>query len=85
MSKEFSTIEKFIAKEDKNFLSIGGGIGGLELIINQKFQNKNFYFIERNKKKKKVKYGWGGAINDEAYNDLNLQKNFLMMNGMHEN
>ena len=85
MSKEFSTIEKFIAKEDKNFLSIGGGIGGLELIINQKFQNKNFYFIERNFISKKVKYGWGGAINDEAYNDLNLQKNFLMMNGMHEN
>lgn len=85
MSKEFSTIEKFIDKEDKNFLSIGGGIGGLELIINQKFQNKNFYFIERNYISKKVKYGWGGAINDEAYNDLYLQKTFLMMNGMHEN
>ena len=65
MSKEFSTIEKFIDKEDKNFLSIGGGIGGLELIINQKFQNKNFYFIERNFISKKVKYGWGGAIRSE--------------------
>tara|TARA_B100001093_G_C26668935_1_gene945321 strand:- start:340 stop:864 length:525 start_codon:yes stop_codon:yes gene_type:complete len=85
MSKEFSTIEKFIDKEDKNFLSIGGGIGGLELIINQKFQNNNFYFIERNYISKKVKYGWGGTVNDEAYNDLILQKNFLMMNGMQGN
>ncbi len=85
MLKEFSTLEPFISSNDKNFLSIGGGIGGLELIINQKFQNKNFYFIERNYISKKVKYGWGGTTNEEAYNDLNLQKNFLMMNGMHEN
>ena len=85
MLKEFSTLEPFISSDDENFLSIGGGIGGLELIINQKFQNKNFYFIERNYISKKVKYGWGGKTNDEAYNDLNLQKNFLMMNGMHEN
>lgn len=85
MSKEFSTLEPFISPDDKNFLSIGGGIGGLELIINQKFQNKNFYFIERNYISKKVKYGWGGITNEEAYNDLNLQKIFLMMNGMHEN
>ena len=85
MLKEFSTLEPFISPDDKNFLSIGGGIGGLELMINQKFQNKNFYFIERNYISKKVKYGWGGITNEEAYNDLNLQKNFLMMNGMHEN
>ena len=85
MLKEFSTLEPFISSDDENFLSIGGGIGGLELIINQKFQNKNFYFIERNYISKKVKYGWGGTTNEEAYNDLNLQKNFLMMNGMHEN
>lgn len=85
MLKEFYTLEALIDPEDKNFLSIGGGIGGLELMINQKFQNKNFYFIERNYISKKVKYGWGGTTNDEAYNDLNLQKNFLMKNGMHEN
>ena len=76
MSKEFSTIEKFIDPNDKSFLSIGGGLGGLELIINQKFKNKNYYFIERNYISKKVKYGWGGMENQEAYNDLDLQKIF---------
>ena len=82
MLNEFSTIEKFINKEDNLFLSIGGGLGGLELIINEKFDNRNYHFIERNFISKKVKYGWGGMTNSEAYNDLNLQKNFLETNGL---
>ncbi|MDC0384389.1 hypothetical protein OAM89_00025 [bacterium] len=82
MINEFSTIEKFINKEDNLFLSIGGGLGGLELMINKKFDNRNYYFIERNFISKKVKYGWGGMTNSEAYNDLNLQKNFLEINGL---
>ncbi|MDB3888123.1 hypothetical protein N9341_01130 [Candidatus Pelagibacter sp.] len=84
MLNEFSTIEKFINSNDNSFLSIGGGIGGLEVIINQKFENKNYFFVERNYVSKKVKYGWGGMVNDEAYNDLNLQKTFLKMNNMTE-
>ena len=82
MINEFSTIEKFINKEDNLFLSIGGGLGGLELMINKKFDNRNYHFIERNFISKKVKYGWGGMTNSEAYNDLNLQKNFLETNGL---
>ena len=78
MLNEFSTIEKFIEPNDNHFLSIGAGVGGLELIINQKFKNKNFFFIEKNYVSKKVKYGWGGTTNNEAYNDLNLQKKFLI-------
>ena len=84
MLNEFSSIEKYISTNDKFFLSIGGGIGGLELIINQKFKDNNYYFIERNYVSKKVKYGWGGKVNDEAYNDLNLQKKFLTINGLHD-
>ena len=85
MLKEFSTIEKFIQSNDNDFLSIGGGLGGLELIINQKFKDNNYFFIEKNYVSKKVKYGWGGMENKEAYNDLNLQKTFLLMNKMNEN
>tara|TARA_B100000902_G_C27196895_1_gene856972 strand:- start:218 stop:919 length:702 start_codon:yes stop_codon:yes gene_type:complete len=84
MLKEFLTIEKFINQNDKYFLSIGGGMGGLELIINENFKNKDYFFIERNYVSKKVKYGWGGMINDEAYNDLELQEKFLLENNMHK-
>ena len=84
MLNEFSTIERFIGPNDKFFLSIGGGLGGLELIINQKLRKNNYYFIERNYVSKKVKYGWGGMKNEEAYNDLNVQKTFLKMNQMNE-
>ena len=85
MADEFSIIERFIDSNDKIFLSIGGGVGGLELIINQKFENNKYHFIEKNYVSKKVKYGWGGMENKEAYNDLNLQKDFLKMNNMSEN
>ena len=84
MLEEFLTIKKFISSNDKFFLGIGSGIGGLELLINQNFKDKNYYFIERNYVSKKVKYGWGGMVNDEAYNDLELQKNFLKINNMNE-
>jgi len=66
MLKEFLSIKKFINSNDNYFLSIGGGIGGLELIINQHFRNKKYFFIERNYVSKKVKYGWGGMVNDEV-------------------
>ena len=81
MSNEFLSIKKYINKNDNLLLSIGGGIGGLEVIINKNFKNKTFYFIERNYISKKVKYGWG---NDEAYNNFNLQKSFLKINDMNE-
>jgi len=84
MLKEFLIIKKFINSNDNHFLSIGGGIGGLELIINQNFKNKKYFFIERNYVSKKVKYGWGGMVNDEAYNNLELQKQFLIKNNMKE-
>ena len=79
--EEFINIEKFIEKNDKLFLSIGGGLGGLETIINKKKDNTRFYFIEKNYVSKKVKYGWDEK-NLEAYNSLKLQKNFLTDNGI---
>ena len=84
MLNEFLTIEKFIKPDDNSFLSIGGGIGGLELLINENLKNKNYFFIERNYVSKKVKYGWGGMTNLEAYNDLELQKDFLLKNNLRE-
>ena len=82
MSDEFLTLKKFINNDDNLFLSIGGGLGGLELILNKNFNDKIYYFIERNYISKKVKYGWGGKVNKEAYNNLGIQKSFLEINGM---
>ena len=83
MQSEFLTFKEYIDfNEDEHFLSIGGGLGGLELIINENLQDKNYHFIERNFVSKKVVYGWSGKVNNEAYNDLNIQKSFLEINGM---
>jgi hypothetical protein len=83
MQSEFLTFKEYIDfNEDEHFLSIGGGLGGLELIINKNLQNKNYHFIERNFVSKKVVYGWSGKVNNEAYNDLNIQRSFLEINGM---
>ena len=83
MQSEFLTFKEYIDfNGDEHFLSIGGGLGGLELIINENLQDKNYHFIERNFVSKKVVYGWSGKVNNEAYNDLNIQKSFLEINGM---
>ena len=71
MHQEFESINSVIEPYNKNLLSIGGGLGGLELVINKKFNVKSFTFIERNYVSKKVKYGWDNK-NNEAYNDLAL-------------
>jgi len=81
MHQEFESINSVINPHNKNLLSIGGGLGGLELVINKKFSVKSFTFIERNYVSKKVKYGWDNK-NNEAYNDLIIQRNFLTKNGM---
>ena len=78
MYDEYLSIKKFI-KPNQNILSIGAGIGGLEVIINNSFKNENFTFIERNFVSKKIRYGWDNE-NREAYNKLNLLENFLVTN-----
>ena len=81
MSKEFNSIKNSISGDDKIILSIGGGVGGLEVILNNHFNNMKFYFIEKNYISKKVVYNWD-MTNKEAYNDLKLQEEFLINNGL---
>ena len=47
MNNEVSSISKFL-KQNQNILSIGGGIGGLEIFIMKKFNTSNVTFIEKN-------------------------------------
>ena len=85
MLREFLSISKEIENPDNEFfLSIGGGIGGLEAVINKRLGSKKFYFIERNFVSKKVVYGWGGSLNSEAYNNIREQKYFLLKNSLEE-
>ena len=84
MKKEYETIKSEINFSNKKYLSIGGGLGGLELIINMENKNNFFYFIEKNYVSRKVKYGWDEK-NLEAYNDLLLVDMFLKNNGMKTN
>jgi hypothetical protein len=83
MKNEYECIKNYIDPENKNILSIGGGLGGLEIILNNNFDVKNFSFIERNFVSKKVRYGWD-SNNNEAYNDLSLLNNFLLKNGLYQ-
>ena len=81
MKEEFKTFNKYIDHNDKNVLSIGGGMGGLEVILNNNCEINFFDFIERNFVSKKIIYGWSDN-NSEAYNNLNLQTEFLVKNGL---
>ena len=79
MTDELYLIEKYL-KTNAKVLSIGSGVGGLEILINQKFNN-HISFIERNFISKKIKYGWDNK-NQEAYNNLDLLEQFLIKNGV---
>ena len=79
MEKEFLLIKKYFKNNDK-VLSIGSGIGGLEILMNKKL-NSHICFVEKNYISKKIKYGWDKK-NHEAYNNLNLLEKFLLDNGV---
>ena len=78
MYSEYLTIKNFLNSK-QNILSIGAGIGGLEVIINNNFKDEKFTFIERDYVSNKIKYGWD-KLNSEAYNKLYLLENFLLLN-----
>ena len=78
MYSEYLTIKGFLNSK-QNILSIGAGIGGLEVLINNNFKDEMFTFIERDFVSKKIKYGWDN-LNSEAYNKLYLLENFLLLN-----
>ena len=82
MDSECQLLEDHIVFKNKKILSIGGGLGGLELLINKKF-DCSLSFIEKNYISKKVKYGWDND-NSEAYNDLTILRNFLLNNHIND-
>ena len=79
MEREFLLIEKYFFQNCK-VLSIGSGIGGLEVLLDKKL-NTHISFIEKNYVSKKIKYGWDEK-NQEAYNNLYLLEKFLINNGV---
>lgn len=82
MQSELELLSINVNFDNKKILSIGGGIGGLELLISRKF-NSDFYFIEKNYVSTKVKYGWDSK-NNEAYNYLEFLRKFLIDNNLNE-
>ncbi len=80
INNEYQNIEKFL-NDGQKILSIGGGIGGLEILILKKFPNTKIDLIEKNYISGKVKYGWDYK-NNEAYNNLSITNKFFNLNGI---
>ena len=83
INKEYKNIEKFLIDGQK-ILTIGGGIGGIELLIMKKFPNTKIDLIEKNYISDKIRYGWDYE-NQEGYNNLLLTGNFFNLNGIDKN
>ena len=81
MENEYLNIKKYLAK-NQTILSIGSGIGGLELLIAKNLKS-HISLIEKNYISKKIRYGWD-IKNNEGYNKLKLQYNFFKSNGVSE-
>ena len=81
MENEYLNIKKYLTK-NQTILSIGSGIGGLELLIAKNLKS-HISLIEKNYISKKIRYGWD-IKNNEGYNKLKLQYNFFKSNGVSE-
>jgi len=84
MFQEYNLLKKYINFKNSKILSIGAGMCGLELIINNFNDGNQFAIIEKNYVSKKVKYGWDDK-NCEAYNNLIILKKFLSSNKLNNN
>jgi len=84
MFQEYNLLKKYINFKNSKILSIGAGMCGLELIINNFNDGNQFTIIEKNYVSKKVKYGWDDK-NCEAYNNLIILKKFLSSNKLNNN
>jgi hypothetical protein len=84
MLTEYNSLKKYIDFDNTNILSIGAGMCGLEIIINNFNTGSQFSIIERDYVSKKIKYGWDNK-NFEAYNNLSILKNFLINNRVNSN
>ncbi len=78
MKEEFLIILPFL-RQNQKILSIGSGLGGLEIEIMKKFVSSKITFIEKNYTSDKIKYGWDYE-NKEGYNDLSLLEKLVQMN-----
>ena len=76
-NKEFLFLKKYLSKKKLNILSIGGGVGGVESMVLSFSDNIKLDLIERNFISSKIKYFWNP---EEAYNKLNLSKEFINSN-----
>lgn len=80
MKEEFHVILPFL-RQNQKILSIGSGLGGLEIEILKKFASSKITFIEKNYTSDKIKYGWDYE-NKEGYNDLSLLEKLVQMNSI---
>ena len=80
IEKELLNISSYL-RQDQKILSIGSGLGGLEIAILKKFNKTNVTFIEKNYVSDKIKYGWDNE-NKEGYNDLSLLEDLIIMNNI---
>lgn len=87
LQKEFENLAIFLKKikKNRNILSIGCGLGGLEVIIQKNlFFNSNFFLFERNFTSSKVIYGYD-QNNSEAYNSIKSTRLFINRNSLNKN
>ena len=79
---ELKNLKQHIPKKTKNVLSIGCGLAGFEILLqNYILKYTKFFLLEKNFTSKKVVYGWD-KNNKEAYNSITLTRKFINLNSI---
>ena len=84
MKNEYSSISKFLPKKCNSILDIGCGIAGVDIFLNDHFNDHApmFYLLDKEEKNENIYYGFYAEA--AFYNSLELAKSTLIKNGVNE-
>jgi SAM-dependent methyltransferase len=73
-------IDRFLPETCNRILDIGCGIGGVTLLLHQRYPNAELHMLDRDGVTEKLWYGYQGEAS--KYNQLTKTREFLELNGV---
>jgi SAM-dependent methyltransferase len=78
MNKEYYLMDGMLPDECNSIIDIGCGIGGIDVLLSQKYNNPKIYLLDKSEKKEKVIYGYDRG--ESFYNSLESTRDLMDAN-----
>jgi SAM-dependent methyltransferase len=78
MNKEYYLMDWTLPYECNSIIDIGCGIGGIDVLLSQKYNNPKIFLLDKSEKKEKVIYGYNRG--ESFYNSLDATNDMMIAN-----